>query len=774
MRTLLNRKLLSIFLICLIVLGGSYLAWKPVLMEDISFSRAVYDRKGQLLRLTLSEDEKYRLFVPLSSVSPILVQSVLLHEDRYFMKHFGVNPLSLGKAFYYTYLKGGRKIGASTITMQLVRIKYKIHSRNLLGKLWQIILAIRTELHYSKEQILEAYLNLAPFGRNIEGIGAASFIYFGKEAGALNVIESLTLAVVPQSPYRRSPGRNVKADQLLYQARYRLYKQWVREHPEDQAQKRFITLPLTFKTPADLPNNALHFTTEMLHLYKEMTLSTTLDHEIQTMLQHRLSHYINMNHSAGMINAAALLVDFRTMEVVASLGSANFFDSVIKGQVNGVKARRSPGSTLKPFIYTLAFDQGMIHPLSMLKDSPQAYGDFNPENFDSEFLGPISAHDALVKSRNVPTLYVASQLRKPNFYQFLQAAGIGRLKAEETYGLSLALGAAEVTMEELVQLYGALANGGWMMPLKKLSQPYQTDSKKLFSPEAAFLTLDILKDTPLPNAYRESSDVGLPIYWKTGTSNAYRDAWSVGIFGHYILAVWVGDFRGRAQGNFIGIQHAAPLFFSLIHAVIHKEPLRDVISKQAKNLKLTRVKACATTGDINQPLCKVQVSGWFIPGKSPIADSGILTRRLINKDTGKLLCPHEKARRVEYKMIENWPSDVMNFYKTMGSYQEHGNLASVACHEEGERTGKLHITSPLKHISYSTRFPRAESHKIRFSAIATRESRTLYWFVDQQFIGKAKVGEDLFWTPHPGKMTVRVVDDLGLADSREMTILVAE
>ena len=525
------KKLSSILLtLLLLIVITKYIVPHPPLLKSISFSQVVYDYQHHLLRITLTKDQKYRVFTPLNNISPVMLQTTLLQEDQYFYRHPGINPIAIAKAGWDTYIMRSRQIGASTITMQVARIYFKINSKTISGKLIQIFRALELELCYSKNDILEAYLNLVPYGGNIEGIGAASLIYYNKNADHILLPEALTLSVVPQNPVQRSPTINHNA--ILQAARLKLYARWLLLHPSDKSQQMFMLLPLQAR-PSHPPFLAPHFTTDILQQNPQnAAIVSTLDEHLQNSVEQITHDYLIHNQQYGINNAAILLVDTRNMEVKALLGSGNFFDKNIEGQVNGTSAKRSPGSTLKPFIYALALDQGLIHPYTVLRDAPTHFGEYNPENFDNDFMGPIQAKDALILSRNIPAIYLANQLYNPNFYQFLLNANISQLKPQTNYGLSLVLGSAGVTMQELISLYAMLANQGVYQPLRyQINQPL-LPGKKLLSPEASFLTLDMLKDTPRPNPVSNFALNQLPVYWKTGTSSGYRDAWSVGILAY--------------------------------------------------------------------------------------------------------------------------------------------------------------------------------------------------------------------------------------------------
>src|SRR5437667_7029753 len=289
---------------------------------------------------------------------------------------------------------------------------------------------------------------------------------------------------------------------------------------------------------------------EMSHGRDEIV--TTLDLEKQQAIERRVTDYVANNRNRGIENAAVFLVDTRTMDVVAQIGSADFHKAEINGQVDGTRSPRSPGSTSKPFVYALALEQGLIHPLSILADAPRSFGEYNPENFDREFLGPIRACDALARSRNLPAVELAAQLRHPTLYEFLRGAGVKLPRAESLYGLALPLGGAEVTMEDLVRLYAALANNGELRPLRRTSRdPLASRGRSVISLEAAFLTLEMLNQ-PRPEIGAAYSDQARPALWKTGTSHGFHDAWSLAVFTHYVLAIWIGKFDGQANGAFVG------------------------------------------------------------------------------------------------------------------------------------------------------------------------------------------------------------------------------
>jgi len=750
--------------------------WKPL-------STAVYDDHGRLLRLTLASDERYRVWTPLERISPQLVEAVLLHEDRWFWWHPGFNPYGLLRGAWVTYVAHGHRQGGSTLTMQLARSLWNLNTRDVGGKLVQLGRAVQLELFYSKRQILEAYLNDVSYGHNVEGVGAASLAYFSRPAADITLPEALALAVIPQDPtrrLRRAPGGRDAAGQAainpaLAAARGRLYHRWLAQHPADAALRPLFDLPLALRPLSAMPFEAPHAVDQLLALQRVRggaaeRLETTLDLDLQHILERQIARYVQQNQARGVRNAAAILVDTRDMGVKALVGSADYFDRDIQGQVNGTLARRSPGSTLKPFIYGLGFDQGVLHPQTVLRDVPTSFGPYTPENFDGRFQGPVTATEALNRSRNIPAVWVASQLHQPDLYDFLRAAGVGHMASKAHYGLALVLGGGEISMQELANLYAMLANRGAWRPLRLRADEPAATPTRLLSDEASFMVMDVLRQHLRPDETTGAQRGSLPVYWKTGTSWAFRDAWTAGVFGPYVLVVWVGNFDGAGNPAFVGVDAAAPLFFRTIDAVRAENPdLREPRRPRPANVK--RVSVCLASGDLPNRWCQRQGSTWFIPGKSPIRVSDIDRPVVIDDDTGKMACPPYEGKRTHTEVYQFWPSDLEQVFVQAG-IRPRRPPRDPACQASDGRAGAApRITSPLRASTYAMRLARPGGERIAFSATSDAGAHTLYWFVNNAYIGSAAPNTLLFWQPPTaGEYTVRVVDDAGRGDQRAVTV----
>ncbi len=742
----LARRSVLVALLSALIFFGWFCLPKPPLLDGVSFSRRVYDRNGKLLCLTLSDDEKYRIFIPLEKISPELIHATLEQEDRYFWRHTGINPIALARAAWHYSLGHSGRGGASTITMQLARVRFHLNSRSVAGKCAQMFRALELERHYTKSQLLEAYLNLAPYGGNIEGIGAASEIYFHRDARKLTQHEAAALSVIPQSPTRRTlrvetPNSSVELAQRV----------------------RYATdfIPIAH---ARQPIHAPHFVHKILNESSAREIQTTLDLDLQQLVERHIAQYVETNAALGIHNAAAMLIDSRKMEVLAQVGSADFSSEAIDGQVDATRSARSPGSTLKPFVYALAMDQGIIHPLTMLKDAPRSFGAFNPENFDRDFVGPIRASDALARSRNIPAVALAAQLTQPTLYGFLQKAGVNLPRSEKFYGLALPLGGAEITMENLVHLYSVLANDGELRPLHRTLDYKYENRQRLLSSETSFLTLEMLGQIPRPGV-NESSD-GDAIFWKTGTSHGFHDAWSVSVFDHFVLAVWVGNADGKSNPAFIGRSCAGPLLFQIIDALRAAGFARPMRHDPPPNANLREVEFCAVSGQLPNEWCTHRVRGWFIPGVSPIGQCEIHREVWVDNKTGLRVNGNDGSAHKE--VCEFWPSDLLELFEAAGvprrrppPFMPGSNVEMVA------RAGKApHITSPKSDVIYSLGESSASERALSLRAETEADVAKVYWFADRIYLGATNRTTPLNWEPKPGNYTIIALDDHGRSDSR--------
>ena len=771
-----HRILYCLVFALLVIYAIIKIFFTPPLLSDTHFGRAYFDRNGNLMRITLSADDKYRLFTPLSDISEYVQRATILYEDKYFKFHPGVNPVALVRAAKNYFTSGARPVGASTITMQVARIKHDLDTRKIPGKLIQIAAAIYIDLFYSKDEILEAYLNLAPYGGNIESIGAASLIYFGKPARDLTKIEAITLSTIPQNPTKRGLNTDAGLTNIM-NMRGDLVRRWIDINPTDAGLETLANMPLNVRTTRDLPFYAPHFINYEISQRRnywndlgarDSVVNTTLDLNLQRAMERTLQNQINSRAHLGIHNAAAILVNYKTMETLAYIGSANYFDKSIYGENDGVHARRSPGSTLKPLIYATAVDMGYIHGMTLLKDAKINFGVYAPENADSEFYGPVLARDALTHSRNIPAINLLRKIGTRNFYDILAASGVTNLKSPEWYGISVALGGAEVSMFELADIYATMANLGMRYDIITNTDTPRGDGKQILTPEAFFITLDMLarQSTPTKNIpFARKQTETLRHYWKTGTSSSFRDAWTAGIFGDFVLVVWVGNFDGTPNNAFSGAKAAAPIYFSLAETIekyytANGAPLHNN-NFMRDNLNIAEIEMCDGVGGLAGKYCPKTVRAYFIPGKSPIETSSVYRAVPIDNATGLRACTYDAAT-THMAVFEFWDAEYLDMFRRAGITRNTPPPFMPGCDLDDivETRAAPVITSPLD----GTRavIVSDKNHEpVAFQAVSDMPAAKIFWFLDDEMIGTTLSGQTFTHHVSIGTHTVRITDEMG-------------
>jgi penicillin-binding protein 1C len=571
----------------LIVITTAFSAWVvslgPLPLEEArKVSTTIVDRNDKLLRAYAMADGRWRLPVDAkTAVDPGYLKLLLAYEDRRFWAHGGVDPLALGRAALQLVTRGHIVSGGSTITMQLARLMEPRRERSVYAKLRQMVRAVQLERQLSKDEILDLYLALAPFGGNLEGIRAASIAYFGKEPKRLSLAEAAMLVALPQSPERRRLDRYPQA---AHAARDRVLARMVEDgvvSKEDAAQARAVAVPRLRKP---MPILAPHSSDAAMATVKDTPLvKLTLDSALQKTLE-ALARDRAVAQGPN-ISVAIIAVDNESGDVLARVGSSDYFDERRAGQVDMTRAVRSPGSTLKPFIYGLAFEDGFVHPESLIDDRPIRFGSYAPENFDMTFQGTVPVRKALQLSLNVPAIALLDRVGSSRLSSRLkQAGGNLVLPKDEAPGLAMGLGGVGVTLQDLAQLYIGLARLGAARPLREIM--LATDDRepmRLMDQAAAWQVGNVLLGTPPPE-----NGVHNRIAFKTGTSYGYRDAWSVGFDGRITIGVWVGRPDGAPVPGLVGRTAAAPILFDAfartgkIPAGLPKAPKGALIASNAK------------------------------------------------------------------------------------------------------------------------------------------------------------------------------------------------
>jgi penicillin-binding protein 1C len=519
-------------------------------------STTVVDRNGKLLRAYAMADGRWRLPVNArTGVDPAYIDLLLAYEDRRFRTHIGVDPLALGRAAWQFATSGHIVSGGSTITMQLARLIEPRQERSLGAKLRQAVRAIEIERQLGKDEILDLYLTLAPYGGNLEGIRAASIAYFGKEPKRLTLAEAALLVALPQSPERRRLDRHPEAARA---ARDRVLDRMVLEghvSREDAKLAKSVLVPGLRKS---LPILAPHAADAAMATLRDapvirLTLDSTIQRALEALARDRaLAQGPNLS-------VAILAIDNQSGEVLAHVGSPDYFDERRAGQVDMSRAVRSPGSTLKPFIYGLAFEDGFVHPDSLIDDRPIRFGSYAPENFDMTYQGTVPVRRALQLSLNVPAIELLDRVGASRLSSRLRQAGTSLvLPKDEAPGLAMGLGGVGVTLQDLVQLYGGIARLGTVKPLREILRTDEVarEPLRLMDQVAAWQVGNVLMGTPPPENGAHNR-----IAFKTGTSYGYRDAWSVGFDGRMTIGVWVGRPDGAPVPGLLGRTAAAPILF---------------------------------------------------------------------------------------------------------------------------------------------------------------------------------------------------------------------
>lgn len=541
---------------------GYALTLDPGIERADAVSVTVLDRNGRLLRPFTTPDGRWRLPISSSEIDSGYLDMLIGYEDRRFRSHRGVDPVAMFRATSQL-LRNGRIIsGGSTLTMQVARLLEGPAERSFSVKLRQMALAIALEKQLTKSQILDLYLKLAPFGGNVEGVRAAALTYFGKEPIRLSVAERALLVAIPQSPAARRPDRFPQAAQ---RARDRVLARAVEAGvitAIEATEARRTPLP---KIRHAFPRLAPHLTeTEIARGPRLAIHRLTLDRERQQALERLAGEHAR--RIGPRISTAVIAVEHASGEIIAEVGSAGYLDTDRQGAVDMTTAVRSPGSTLKPFIYGLAFERGIAHPETLIEDRPTRFGRYAPSNFDEDFHGTVSIRDALALSLNIPAVKVLSEVGPKRLVGRFKRAGVTpQFPPGAEPSLPIALGGLGLSLRDLAQLYSALARGGEAIPLAHTMDEARMRQRqlgarrpmtRLLSPAAAWYVGDILKGAPPPASAR-----GARIAFKTGTSYGFRDAWAVGFDGKYTVAVWVGRPDGTSTPGMTGHGAAAPLLF---------------------------------------------------------------------------------------------------------------------------------------------------------------------------------------------------------------------
>ncbi len=721
----------------------------------VSYAQIITASDGSVVHAFLSSDQKWRMKTELQEISPLLRTTIVRKEDRWFYWHPGVNPFAIVRAALFNVWTHRIGSGASTISMQVARL-LQPRSRTLWSKLLEAFHAIQLEIHYSKDEILQLYLNLVPYGGNIEGVKAASLLYFDRLPLQLSLAQVVTLAVIPNRPTSLRLGEQnpeILRQRNVWLQRFDAASVFAHDRIVDAMQE-----PTVLKR-VDVPRWAPHYALRLKDRFpSEDIIHSTLNARAQHDCAVLCYNYIQRTKMLGIYNCSAMVINNQTQDVEAYIGSADFSDRLHAGQCDGIQALRSPGSALKPLLYAMAIDKGLLTPKTVLSDVPVDYNGYAPENYDQNFHGAVTVEQALAQSLNVPAVKVLHDIGVQPFAAKLSALGFKSIAPDAAnVGLSLALGGCGVRLEEMAHLYSCFAAGGRLRALHWLQSDRDTMSKQMISPGASFMVTDILTQLTrpdLPVNYLSATHVP-KVAWKTGTSYGRRDAWSIGYNKRFTIAVWVGNFSGEGIADLSGASSATPLLFSLFNALDYNATGDWYSAPKDVDFRLV----CAESGLVPGEYCDKTVTDYFIPTVSPAQRCSHVQLIPVSQDGRMSYCtsclPKAGFKRI---LVRNYAPELLAYYKREHIAVElpppHNPLCTRVEHDHAP-----HISSPSAGKSYLV--SRTDKNPLMLACTVAPDVREVYWFLNDKLIQEALPTAQVFIKPQRGRNKISCSDDKG-------------
>lgn len=736
----------------------------------------VVARDGTPLRAWPDADGVWRFPVTPDKVSARYLDALLTYEDRWFYWHPGVNPLALGRAAWQWLRNGEIVSGGSTLSMQVARALEPV-PRSLSGKLKQIARALQLEIRLSKREILTLYLNHAPMGGIVEGVEMASRSYLGKSANQLSAAEAALLVVLPQAPSRLRPDRHPARAQLYRDKvlkRMAQMRHWTQAEVDDALIEKVGANPPRLAWLAPLAAERLRQSVKRKKVtvtQNEATIvQSTLDREVQTMLERMLADKVNQ--LPRFVSMAAMVMDSKTMEVLGYAGSADFSDERRFNHVDMVRGIRSPGSTLKPFLYAMALDDGLIHSESLLADTPQSFSGYDPGNFQANFSGPVSVSEALQRSLNVPAVDLLDRIGSIRFTARLSSAGLRlRLPKDASPNLSVILGGAGTSLEELVGAYRSLAMAG-MAGAPRITPDAPVREARMMSPGAAFIVRNILETGGHPDQpFVEDSPSSTRLAWKTGTSYGFRDAWAVGVSGRYTLGVWVGRPDGTPNPGFFGANIAAPLLQQIAFALPRSHEYIGVQPAEVGSAQICWPLGIAADKTVAEH-CHVKRSAWILRNTIPptlpdrLRTRGLVETVWFDPQTQLRTLPdcHPQAQQKE---IARWPS-LLEAWLSPQRQQDLGLLSWSPDCIQASAVGGIKLMG-LNSGSRLRAAPGKTTVLVTLDAVGG--SGRHYWLLDGKQADNANGKKrQSFAIDNPGIHHITVIDSVGHVDSVRFTL----
>ncbi|MGC8864322.1 MAG: penicillin-binding protein 1C [Bacteroidales bacterium] len=745
----------------------------PLFQQPLSY--VVLDRNSDLLGATVAADGQWR-FPAGARIPDKFSKALLTFEDKRFFYHPGVDPLALLRALA-SNLKNRRIVsGGSTITMQIVRLS-RNHERTVGEKFREMLLALYLELRYSKEELLKLYAAHAPFGGNVVGLEAACWRYFGRSPDDITWAEAAMLAVLPNNPGLIHPGRNRQA--LLEKRNRLLHIMHERGWLDRQEMLMACEEPIPDK-PRPMPSLAPHLLDRIRLSLPPDRYITTVNGRLQQASLNVLNNYIPSFLAGGIHNAAVLVLEVETGEVLVYVGNLPATDSLAcHTSVDIIRSRRSPGSTLKPLLYAALLSEGKILPNTLLPDIPIQLGGFSPQNFNKTFDGAVPASAAISRSLNVPAVNMLQMFGVEKFHQFLQTLEFRSIdRPPSYYGLALILGGCEVSMWELSGAYASLVRLLNHFPqynsrydpadlhspvfLKKYAGT-KTDPSKLvaqFMPDAGsvWYMLKAMEEVQRPGEEAVWKQLNLreKVSWKTGTSYGFRDAWSIGMNSRYLVCVWVGNATGEGRPGLIGLQAAAPVMFD-VFSLLPSAPW-FIMPYDA----MTRIRVCQQSGYKASSVCP-DTAGMWIP-KAGLQTRACPFHHIIHLDvSGRYQASAEclPAQQLQHKPWFVLPPAWEYYYRIQHSDYQPLPPVLPGCYGE-ERFSPMQLIYPSNEaVVYLPRLPEGLLGEMVAEVAHRRLDATIYWHLDQIYIGQTSQIHKIALRPPPGEHTLLLMDDAG-------------
>ncbi|MFZ7971833.1 penicillin-binding protein 1C [Fusobacterium watanabei] len=731
---------ITLFILLFIYLIKVYITYAPKkLVEEINYSKVVLDRKGEILSVFLNSEEEFHIKYD-GEVPETLKTAVINYEDKKFYSHSGVDYPRILKSFFNN-MTGRKKMGASTISMQVVKL-LEPKKRTYFNKLVEVVKAYKLESEFSKEEILKIYLNNVPYGSNIVGYSGAIKMYFNKEVKDLSYAEATLLAVLPNSPGILNLKKN---NDKLETKRNRLLKTLLDRKLIDERQYKFSLLEKFPNKIYYYEKKAPQFSIFLKNRYPEKIIKSTLDYNLQKKLEKIVHDYSNAMKDVGINNAAVLVVNNKTKEVLAYVASQDFYDKRNNGEIDGLQAKRSPASLLKPFLFALSIDDGLIVPDSIYPDVPIYFGNFYPKNSSNTFTGMVKIEEALIKSLNIPFVKLLSDYGVDRFYYFLENNDNYPEDRFDKYGLSLILGTREMRPVDIGKLYIGLANYGKVSNLKYTLTEDKPKEYQQFSRGASYLTLETLSRVVRPGNEKLYSEQR-PISWKTGTSYGMKDAWSVGVSPDYTVLVWLGNFNQKSIFSLSGVETAGNLLFKVFNIV-------DINSKtfEKPTDDLKEIEIDEKTG--YRKFYDVESKKVFYPKDAKLLRISPYYKKIfVDEDDMEIDSRSPNFDKRKEKIVIEYPIEVSNYFFLNG-VRENKNVK---------------IAYPVQNLNIFV--PKDfDGYKKVVMKLYNPNNEYVYWYLDEDYVGYSNEKEK-FFELDIGKHKLTIVTENGAREEVKFNI----